>query len=477
MSDTTLPPLPLVLTAAGRQPSTPATMNALIIALAQELVPGLTANLPASLIDDVSGTDTAALVLIDQAVTELINSLTPVGANWFLLVQLGALVGVALGLASNNSVYVVFSGSVGFPIPIGFTVSDGTYQYTVQDPGIVGSGGSSAPIFCIATTAGSWAIPIGTVTGLITSLPDDITLTVTNQLAGLPGAPPQSAASYRSDVLQAGLAVSQGMTTLLKTALRNVPGVQSNLVSVRQQPLGYEVIVGGGDPYQVANAIFTTLFWLPGLVGSTLAITGITQASPGVVTTNLNHGFATGQTGVILAGIVGMTQANGGPYTITVVDEKNFSLGIDTTGFSAYVSGGVVTPNVRNLVVSIPDFPDTYEIPIVLPPQQTVTISLLWNTAAPNLVSTAAVAALGQPALISYVNSLSPGQPMNLFVMQSLFQVAVATLISPQHLSRMVWAISINGVSTPPVSGTGDVVGDSESYFLATAASVTISQG
>ena len=46
--------LPVVVTAAGLQPIPPQTLNGMIIALAATFSPGLTANLPGLLIDDVA---------------------------------------------------------------------------------------------------------------------------------------------------------------------------------------------------------------------------------------------------------------------------------------------------------------------------------------------------------------------------------------------------------------------------------------
>ena len=71
----------------------------------------------------------------------------------------------------------------------------------------------------------------------------------------------------------------------------------------------------------------------------TATITAITQANPGVVTTSAAHGFTTG-TIVPLAGIVGMTQLNGQRVTATVIDATHFSIGVDTTAYTAYSSGG-----------------------------------------------------------------------------------------------------------------------------------------
>lgn len=68
-------------------------------------------------------------------------------------------------------------------------------------------------------------------------------------------------------------------------------------------------------------------------------ITNITQANPGVVTTLSRHHITNGQT-VGFSQVVGMTQVNGNGYTATVIDDFNFSI-VNTSGFSAYVSGGI----------------------------------------------------------------------------------------------------------------------------------------
>lgn len=468
--------LPTIITAAGMQPRSPEEIRAALVALVQASNPGFTADLPASLIEDIVSTDVAAISLCESARIELVDSLTPFAANAYLLNQLGTIYGVSLGAASNTSVYVVFTGTPGFVIAQGFTISDGTHQYTVQDGGIVGSGGDSAQLFCVAVESGAWAVPVNTVTTLITSVPGAITLSVTNPAAGLPAESAESEEEYRARVLQAGLSPATGMATYLKTLLTAVPGVQARLISVVQQTSGWSVIVGGGDPYDVAYAIYTALFDISLLVGSVMSITGITQANPGVVTTLLNHGLTTGGTTTI-SGVLGMTAANGGPYTVTVITEKTFSFGVNTSGFGAYTSGGILTPNTRNITASITDYPDSYDVVFINPPQQSVVVQLTWNTTSPYSVSASAVAQLGAPAIADYVNSIPVGAPINVFEMQNVFVAAVSSLISPPFLTRMVFTVSINGVSTAPTAGTGIIPGDPESYFQTSSASVTITQG
>ena len=540
------------LTTSGAVPSTPQELRDAELAAAIALSPGLTGNLPGSLIEDLASTAAGALVIQDQAFVDLVNSVSPYTANAFILYQLGAVYGVQQGIGSNTSVYVTFSGNPGFVITVGFTVSDGNYQYTVQDGGIIETSGQSAPLYCLATQAGSWAVPDGTVTQIITSVPSGITLTCTNLTEGLPGAAAQPIADYQAQVIQAGLAVAQGMPTFLKTQLQKVSGVQARLIAVRQvNTTQWEIIVGGGDPYAVADAIFKGVFDISGLTGSTLLVQAISNSYPALVETNLNHGYTTGQI-IQINDVVGMTEINGINYVVTVVSETTFNLnvpisdivwsssgggtvtvttatphgittstiagniygvtpidyngaftftktstteftyplvvdpGVYTTlgyteyssvGDGAYVSGGVVTPNLRNITVAINDYPDTYDITFVNPPAQTVTVGLVWNTSSLNYVSPSAVAQLGNPAIVSYINSIYVGQPINVFELQNVFQIAIASIVPPTLLSRMIFTVSINGIVTAPTSGTGLIYGDPESYFETATTLVTITQG
>lgn len=67
----------------------------------------------------------------------------------------------------------------------------------------------------------------------------------------------------------------------------------------------------------------------------------VSQTNPCLVNC-ANSGLQTGDT-VFIYGVEGMLQANGGAYTVTVVDENSFTLdGIDATAFSAYTGGGGV---------------------------------------------------------------------------------------------------------------------------------------
>jgi len=69
-------------------------------------------------------------------------------------------------------------------------------------------------------------------------------------------------------------------------------------------------------------------------------ITNISNASPGQVTTSNEHNLITGDS-VLLEDITGMTELNHILFTVTKIDDYNFTIGVDTTSYSPYVSGGV----------------------------------------------------------------------------------------------------------------------------------------
>lgn len=394
--------LPTVMTKNGLQPQTAQSLRDQLVAIVQAIDPSYTANLPGSLIEDIASTDTAAMTLIDHARVELVNSLTPYGANEFLLNQLGQIYGVQLGQPTNTSVFVQFSSTPGFVIAKGFIVSDGSHQYFVQDGGIIGSGGNVV-LFCVATISGTWAVPANTVTSLVTSVPSSITLTCTNPNPGNPSTGSEDMDNYRKRVLQAGLAASTGMTRYLKTLLNNISGVQTRLISVRQISTSWEILCGGGDPYTVGFAIYEALSDINNLVGSS------------------------------------------------------------TTS--------------RNIVVSIYDAPDSYNIIYVNPVLQTVAIDITWNTTLTNYVSNDSVSILVANAITDYINNLYVGDAINLFELQTTFQVAVAAFIPAQNISKMVFNVYIDSVLTPPVSGTGLIEADPEGYFFTQSSSISVTRG
>ncbi|MBS0219140.1 MAG: hypothetical protein JSR91_00210 [Proteobacteria bacterium] len=88
--------------------------------------------------------------------------------------------------------------------------------------------------------------------------------------------------------------------------------------------------------------IFTTDPEAPVAVfGPAITITGITKANPAVVTAPA-HGLDDNVQGLIQS-VSGMTEVNNREFTIRKIDNDSFSLiGIDSTSYSAYTSGGTI---------------------------------------------------------------------------------------------------------------------------------------
>ena len=389
------------LTTAGATPTPLDVLRAQLLAIATGLAPGLTADLPGSLVEDMASTATGAVAVQDLAFVDLVNSISPNTANDFILTQLGNVYGVQQGVGSNTSVLVEFTGTPGFVVNAGFLVGDGQYTYVVQDPTVIPSGGTTAGVYCLAQVAGTFPVPANTVTSLITSVPAGVSLSCTNPTNGTPGAAAQDINEFRAQVVQAGKAVATGMPTFVKTALQNVPGVQARLISLISAGGGWEIIVGGGDPYSVAGAIFQSMFAFNTLVGK---------------------------------------QTIGTTETIT-----------------------------------IDDYPDSYSIVFVIPTQQTVGITCNWETAASsNFVSNAVVSAAVVPALVNYVNSITVGRSISVLELEATFIAATAGIINPTLISKLTFAVTINGSSVAPPTGGVLIAADPEGYYFSQQSNIVV---
>jgi len=87
---------------------------------------------------------------------------------------------------------------------------------------------------------------------------------------------------------------------------------------------------------------------------SPITITGITQASPGVVTTGTSHGFSDGDI-VRITEVKGMTDVNRKVYKVANKTATTFELNtrtdtaVDTSGFTAYETAGEVRKRVTSI--------------------------------------------------------------------------------------------------------------------------------
>lgn len=462
-------------TAAGPVPQTAESLREQLIAQAVALSPGLTTDLPGSLIEDIVSTDVGALLVCDQARVDLINSVGPLKANLTMLNLLAQQSGIAPQRTQGlTTVGVQFSGPVGFPIPQGFLVSDGTNSYALVDVTTIPAGGVTPAVTCKATVTGSWAVPANTVNQIITSLQQDIILTCNNPVAGTPGGDPETNYQFRDRVWQGQMSTVQGYPGFIRQKLTDVANVQARLVSVVQSANGWVIMCGGGDIYEMAGAIYKSAGDISRLIGCTLNVTGISNANTGVVTTDITHGYSDGQV-IEISGVTGMTGINNVPLTVTVLSPHTFSIGINTIASGSWTGGGVVTPNLRNNVVTINDWPDDYLIPFVIPLMQRVTIKYEWRTASVNYLTDATVSSLVSSPTISYINQIFAGKPLNINNLKDIFLQAINTVLDMSLISSLSIIVTVNGTITDPDENTNIISGDPYSYWYISDDGVTVS--
>ncbi len=147
-----------------------------------------------------------------------------------------------------------------------------------------------------------------------------------------------------------GLRVCENFQVVVHGGLRKRSGTQF----VCEVPNETQVL----QPFNYSTEDSYMLIWGPGYVWiartrglateTPVSITGITQASPGVVTTGSAHGLGNGNIGLI-TGVGGMTQMNNRLFRAANVTGTTFELDevdytpVNTTGYSAFTSGGTVS--------------------------------------------------------------------------------------------------------------------------------------
>lgn len=371
------------------------------------------------------------------------------------------------GVAANTIITGVGTGNGGI----------GTYTLnnaqTVSSEAMVGATHGTAIVYVVATQFWQNAIPVNSITTIITPKPSGYPLFVTNPNTGVPAQSVESVALYRARTMDAERAPSTGQIEYLKSLLRAIPGVQYRLVSVSQAG---KILVGGGDPYAIAAAIYRGLFDLGDLAGSlatshtwsgTATISGnqITlSAVTGTVQTNdivqgigiLNPTIITGQ--------VSGTPGGNGVYSINSAQSIPAPTAVTGAG------------SVRNQIVSIISYPDTYLIVFVVPISQSVEVDITWSTTASNFTASVAVGTIVGQAISDYVNSIPVGVALNINRLNQIFLESVSSLVDPSLISALTFTVKINGVITAPTVGTSLVPGDSEGYFVTLPANVILTR-
>lgn len=218
-----------------------------------------------------------------------------------------------------------------------------------------------------------------------------------------------------------------------------------------------------------SNGISTFSAGLSLQYGSTIQISGITKASPAVVTTGSAHGYSTGDVvvfqGLFQSATTGMPQLSNMPFVITVTGATTFTIPWNTNQSSyTALSGSPSGAYVKKVLYPFLYAPGVSFISAV----STGTTTTITTTAPHNLVVGSEVAfaipsTWGITQLDSYIpgSSTIPGSPIYGYVVSVSSSTQVVVNINSTgftaYANNPTVAQTLAGLSFPQMIAVGDV--------------------
>ena len=153
------------------------------------------------------------------------------------------------------------------------------------------------------------------------------------------------------------------LTNLTATGNANFTSIAGN-GNVQLGSVANVKLTGGTNGYILSTDGTGNLSWVvkpnSGSAVITATMSGATQANPGVITTSSAHNLPE-KALVTITDVTGMTQLNGNSFYANVLTTNTFSLysdvtlstPVDTTGYSAYISGGNITSTINGTGVGV----------------------------------------------------------------------------------------------------------------------------
>lgn len=225
-------------------------------------------NLPSSIQNNLI--DEASIIVneFEDMIANVMNGISPAYANDFIISQLGAAFGVKRKDKSLQNVMIEWTGLAGVIIPSGSQVAseDGVYMFSTAEQCIIREDGK-ATVNAIADDYYDKVIDAHTLNVMITDILN--IESCDNPNSSSEPILEESITDYRARVQNRCLANRSGTVATLHDNILKVQGVSSRLITYRTDTEileGYrmntiEVVVGGGDDYQIAEAIFNSILF------------------------------------------------------------------------------------------------------------------------------------------------------------------------------------------------------------------------
>lgn len=245
----------------------PTVIRERLLNQAIEKVEGFT-KLPSGIQNNLIDESVLDIVEIQDMLANVMNSISPSYANDFIVRELGAAFGLKIKDQALPNTTITFYGLAGVVIPEGLEVgnADGSKKFITTKSDIINAAGQVS-IYCEGADYYDTPTPANTLNVLLNQVLNVTSCTNLND--AVESTPAETISEFRSRFQTRAQANRSGTVATLDNNLKEIEGTVDRLCTYRTSQIVeegvkeavIEVVVGGGDDYQVALAIFNSVLY------------------------------------------------------------------------------------------------------------------------------------------------------------------------------------------------------------------------
>ena len=225
-------------------------------------------NLPSGIQNNLIDESVIVISEIQDMLSNVMNSVSPLYANNFMVLELGAAFGLKIKDKALPNTTITFYGLAGVVIPEGLEVgnADGSKKFVTTKSDIINASGEVS-IYCEGADYYDTPTPANTLNVLLNQVLNVTSCTNLND--AVETTPTETISEFRSRFQTRALANRSGTAATLDNALKEIEGTVDRLCTYKASQIVeegvskavLEIIVGGGDDYSVALAIFNSILY------------------------------------------------------------------------------------------------------------------------------------------------------------------------------------------------------------------------
>ena len=245
----------------------PTVIRERLLNQAIEKVEGFT-DLPSGIQNNLIDESVLDIAEIQDMLANVMNSISPSYANDFIVRELGAAFGLKIKDKALPNTTITFYGLAGVVIPEGLEVgnSDGSKKFITTKSDIINATGQVS-IYCEGADYYDTPTPANTLNVLLNQVLNVTSCTNLND--AVESTPAETISEFRSRFQTRAQANRSGTVATLDNNLKEIEGTVDRLCTYQASQIieegvkkaVIEVVVGGGDDYQVALAIFNSVLY------------------------------------------------------------------------------------------------------------------------------------------------------------------------------------------------------------------------